>query len=273
MPAQVVAISGCRPPWFHANVLVGGVVGTVMHAIALQSGGGCVAKKNQSGCANIVSVGVRCGSAVTMWSAFIPTGSATATVRSSGWPVYGLTRLSFASVRPNVARGRIGPARVARDVDRRRHVRVNRERCRNAVLRAISPARLRVDLADAGCTWHGTFTPSQPAGVGCAPAKWSPSSTVNDEERVALVDAVRCQAVEELAEGLVVVLQLLDIVGLARAPGRVDLARDAVLVVRVRDVAERHRDPGLLHLRDVGERRAGKQPVEAGEAAAGRTGR
>jgi hypothetical protein len=25
---------------------------------------------------------------------------------------------------------------------------------------------------------QGTFTPSQPAGVGCDPAKWSPSSTV-----------------------------------------------------------------------------------------------
>ena len=31
MPSQVVAISGWMPPWFQANVLVGGVVGTVMH--------------------------------------------------------------------------------------------------------------------------------------------------------------------------------------------------------------------------------------------------
>ena len=37
-----------------------------------------------------------------MIGAFIPTVSATATLRSSGCPVYGLTRLSFASVRPNV---------------------------------------------------------------------------------------------------------------------------------------------------------------------------
>ncbi len=30
MPSQVVAISGWMPPWFHAKVFVGGVVGTVM---------------------------------------------------------------------------------------------------------------------------------------------------------------------------------------------------------------------------------------------------
>jgi len=30
MPSHVVAISGWMPPWFHANVFVGGVVGTVM---------------------------------------------------------------------------------------------------------------------------------------------------------------------------------------------------------------------------------------------------
>ena len=32
-PSHVVAISGWIPPWFHANVEVGGVVGTVMHGV------------------------------------------------------------------------------------------------------------------------------------------------------------------------------------------------------------------------------------------------
>ena len=84
MPSQVVAISGWMPPWFHANVAVGGVVGTVMHG---EVQFGAAANRNQSGCANIVSVGVRCGSAVTMCSAFIPTGSASAAVMSSVCPV------------------------------------------------------------------------------------------------------------------------------------------------------------------------------------------
>ena len=61
-------------------------------------------------------------------------------------------------------------------------------------------------------------------------------------------------------------MQLLDVVGLARPAGRVDLARLAVLVVRVRDVPERDRDAGFLHLRDVRERRRREEAVEAREA-------
>src|SRR2546425_9203790 len=75
-----------------------------------------------------------------------------------------------------------------------------------------------------------------------------------------------CEPVKELAERLVVVFQLLHIVRLARTAGRVDLPRDAVLVVRVRDVSERDRDPLLLHLRNVGEGRGREQPVKAREA-------
>ena len=57
------------------------------------------------------------------------------------------------------------------------------------------------------------------------------------EERVALVDAVRGEPVEELPERVVVVLQLLDVAGLAGPVGEVDVARVSVAVVRVRDVA------------------------------------
>jgi hypothetical protein len=46
----------------------------------------------------------------------------------------------------------------------------------------------------------------------------------------------------------------------------VNLTGDAVLVVYVRDVSERHRDSLLLHLRDVGESCGCEQPVEAREA-------
>jgi hypothetical protein len=46
----------------------------------------------------------------------------------------------------------------------------------------------------------------------------------------------------------------------------VRLARDAVVVVRVRDVPERDRHAVLLHGGDVRERHAGEDAVEAGKA-------
>src|SRR5262249_33450695 len=65
---------------------------------------------------------------------------------------------------------------------------------------------------------------------------------------------------------LVVVLQLLDVVGLTRAPSRVDLSGDAVLIMGVGDVAEGHGYPGFLHLSDVRERGGREQAIESGEA-------
>ena len=43
---------------------------------------------------------------------------------------------------------------------------------------ASRPARLPFTSPTSGYV-QGTFTPSQPAGLGCEPTKWSPSSTVN----------------------------------------------------------------------------------------------
>ena len=78
---------GCRPPWFHANVFVGGVVGMVMmrrcRADRRRLGG----EEEPVRLREHGQVGVRCGSAVTIWSSFIPTVSATATLSCSGWPV------------------------------------------------------------------------------------------------------------------------------------------------------------------------------------------
>src|SRR5436309_5007871 len=55
-----------------------------------------LAKKNQSGSANGVKVGVRNGSAVTMWSVFISVWSASATMMlfSTAF-VYGFSQLSW----------------------------------------------------------------------------------------------------------------------------------------------------------------------------------
>ena len=86
------------------------------------------------------------------------------------------------------------------------------------------------------------------------------------EERVVLRDPVCGKAIEELRERVVIALQLGNVRGLPRAVGDVDFARDSMLVVRVRDVAERDRDTGFLHLRDIAERGARKQAVEPREA-------
>ena len=62
-----------------------------------------VAKKNQSGSANGVNVGVRNGSAVTMCSVFIPVWSASATMMLfSTVFVYGFSQLSSAISRSSV---------------------------------------------------------------------------------------------------------------------------------------------------------------------------
>ena len=86
------------------------------------------------------------------------------------------------------------------------------------------------------------------------------------EQRVRLVDPVRREAIEELLEGDVVVVQLLDVARLSRGVREVDVPGVAVPVVGIRDVAVGDRDPGLLHLRDPGQRDRRLHPVEAGEA-------
>src|SRR5438552_10332815 len=102
MPTQVEAISSWMSPWFQAKlwfVLSGMVTQGAVGGGAEQSAGvgPPVAKKNQSGSANGVNVGVRAGSAVIMWSVFISVLSARATMMlCSVWVVYGFTALSCA---------------------------------------------------------------------------------------------------------------------------------------------------------------------------------
>src|SRR5262249_30580942 len=74
-PTHVFPISSCLSPWFQANpeATHTGVEVGFGHAFAL------IAKK-KSGSANCTHVGVRFGSALTMCSAFLPTGSAIASV-------------------------------------------------------------------------------------------------------------------------------------------------------------------------------------------------
>src|SRR5690349_22824032 len=91
-------------PWFQAKLWLV-LAGIVTHAGAVEQSAGVappVAKKNQLGSANGVNVGVRNGSAVTMWSVFISVWSASATMMLfSTWPVYGFSQLS-----PAISRSR-----------------------------------------------------------------------------------------------------------------------------------------------------------------------
>src|SRR6266516_7884950 len=97
MPIQVDAISSWMSPWFQAKLWFVRA-GMNAHAAGVAHVAGVappVAKKNQSGSANGVNVGVRFGSAVIMWSVFISVWSACATMMLF-WicPVYGLRPLS-----------------------------------------------------------------------------------------------------------------------------------------------------------------------------------
>src|SRR5438094_5786140 len=94
-PTQVEAISSWMSPWFQANVWFDGGGIDAHAAWVAQVAGVAEAKKNQSGSAKSVNVGVRNGSAVTMCSVFSSTGSANATVIPR-WstPVYGFSQWS-----------------------------------------------------------------------------------------------------------------------------------------------------------------------------------
>src|SRR5438552_1018097 len=103
MPTQVEAISSWMSPWFQAKLWLV-LAGIVAHASGVpQVAGVLEAKKNQSGSANSVNVGVRIGSAVTMWSVFSVTGSASRWVMSVWtWLVYGFSQLSPALSRSSL---------------------------------------------------------------------------------------------------------------------------------------------------------------------------
>ena len=84
-------------PWFHAKLWFdrGGMKEQSTGVAQVAGVVPPVAKKNQSGSANGVNVGVRNGSAVTMCSVFISVWSASATMMLfSTLPVYGFRQLS-----------------------------------------------------------------------------------------------------------------------------------------------------------------------------------
>src|SRR4029077_10257666 len=72
-PTQVEAISSWMSPWFQAK-LWGVRAGMDAHDAGVGQTPPDVEKKNQSGSANNVKVGVRNGSAVTMWRVASSTG-------------------------------------------------------------------------------------------------------------------------------------------------------------------------------------------------------
>src|SRR5438132_5457009 len=81
-------------PWFQAK-LDGPRAGMKAQSEGSVHVGPPVAKKNQSGSAKSVNVGVLAGSAVIMCSVFSSTGSASACVIPfSTWPEYGFNQLS-----------------------------------------------------------------------------------------------------------------------------------------------------------------------------------
>ena len=89
------AISSWMSPWFHAKLWFVRAGMNAHAACVAQVAGVPEAKKNQSGSANGVNVGVRSGSAVTMCSVFISVRSASATMMfCSSAPVYGFVQCS-----------------------------------------------------------------------------------------------------------------------------------------------------------------------------------
>src|SRR5262247_2098518 len=142
---------------------------------------------------------------------------------------------------------------------------MDRERRRDVLLGREQAGQIAVDLTDQAVRARRGY-PVTPRIGRRRPDEVIPFLYREHEERVVLVDAGGGQTSKELPERLVVVLQLLDVVGLTRAPGRVDLSGDAVLIMGVGDVAERHGYPGFLHLGDVREGGGREQAVESGEA-------
>src|SRR5690242_14157924 len=83
-------------PWVQAKLGLARAGIVAQAAGVAQVAGLFEAKTNQFGSANGVNVGVRAGSAVTMWRAFIPVWSAWATmIPVSSRPVYGFVQWSW----------------------------------------------------------------------------------------------------------------------------------------------------------------------------------
>src|SRR5438874_218430 len=177
IPSQVLPISSWKSPWFHAKP-------GLTQGFAPQLGVNPDAVMKKSALPNSVNVGVRCGSAVSMCSAFSSTGSAKAWATCTTCPLlrYGSGSVRFArlcSSERTLASVRAGlpftytvgassewTKKSDRPVARRRS-------------RLTSPIWFdgqAVSTLQFACVYA-----SEPSGCGVPtpPAKWSPSSTVN----------------------------------------------------------------------------------------------
>ena len=144
-----------------------------------------------------------------------------------GLAAVGIDRRQLPQGATERAGDRVGSGRIAREIDRRRHVGVNGERRGDPLLGREQTGQVAVDLTDQ------TVRARRRDAVAARRGRLGADEMIalldgEDEERVALVDAGAGQPRKELAEGLIIALQLLDVVCLARTPRRVDLARDRV---------------------------------------------
>ena len=162
----------------------------------------------------------------------------------------------------------VGLAGVAVRVDGRRRVGVHlhprlRRTARRRERRHLPPERVqaRLQLADLGI--RARHVDAVAAGRAALAADEVVVLVSRErEQRVAAVDPVPGQPGEELAERVVVRLELGHVAGLA-GPER---APRLVVVMGVGDVRVRHRHAVLLHLGDVAQRHGRGHRVEAGEA-------
>ena len=99
------------------------------------------------------------------------------------------------------------------------------------------PLEVAVDLGDVAVGVGARRRDAIARGVGRGAGEVVAFLDGDHEQRVVLGDPVVLEAGEEVAERLVVVLELLDVTGLAGPVGDVGLAGDAVEVVCVGDVA------------------------------------
>ena len=112
MPTHVLPISSWMSPWFHAKP-------GLTHALHTACTGVDVVKK-KSGLPNIVNVGVRFGSALTMCSVFSSTGvgerRVSGTVCTGPMPLrtYGSSERQAADVPLELAHRRVRPSRAGR---------------------------------------------------------------------------------------------------------------------------------------------------------------
>ena len=179
-------------------------------------------------------------------------------VRVAGDGVDGCERAHVVLERP---RDRGVTSGVAGDVDRGRVVGVDLECSCVATLGGQQPGEVGVDLADLAVRAWRIDT------IAAGRARSATDKVValvrgENEQGVALVDAVVGEAREELAERGVIRLQGGDVSSLAGAVGRAG----RVVVMRIRDVGVGDGDAVLLHGCNVGKRNLRRHSIEAGEA-------